>query len=93
MPWTNQLIKPNEQTLDQLQQIPGVGPWTIAIVDLRGFGNLQRMPFGDAALQMLIGRHINPMGQRLSTKALATWGQVGTLWGLGYLFMVATSSN
>ncbi len=90
MPWTNQLIKPNEQTLDQLQQIPGVGPWTIAIVDLRGFGNLQRMPFGDAALQILIGRHINPQGERLSTKALTSYvsrwapygGWVTYLWWL-----------
>jgi 3-methyladenine DNA glycosylase/8-oxoguanine DNA glycosylase len=60
-------------TLAQLETIPGFGPWTTAIVALRGFGHLEVLPDGDAGLQSIVGRHGTPAG-RLKRDEFRAWG-------------------
>ncbi|MCY0864194.1 MAG: hypothetical protein OWQ57_04555 [Sulfobacillus sp.] len=60
--------------LGQLETIPGIGPWTTAIVALRGFGHLAVLPDGDAGLQSVVGRHATP-ARRLTRAELRAWGE------------------
>lgn len=60
--------------LAQLEAIPGIGPWTTAIVALRGFGHLEVLPDGDSGLQSFVGRHANPR-RRLTRDELRAWGE------------------
>lgn len=60
--------------LAQLETIPGIGPWTTAIVALRGFGHLEVLPDGDAGLQSFAGRHAIP-ARRLTHAELRAWGE------------------
>ncbi len=60
-------------SLAHLETIPGIGPWTTAIVALRGFGQLAVLPEGDAGLQSIVGRHARP-AHRLTPGELRAWG-------------------
>lgn len=76
--------------LDQLETIPGIGPWTRAMVALRGYGQLDVIPDGDAGLQTIVARHSFPTTERLTAQALrahaARWapyrGWATYLWWL-----------
>lgn len=76
--------------LTTLQSIPGIGPWTTAMVALRGFGDINALPAGDAGLQSIVAHHSHPSGIRLSSDALqqraAVWapyrGWAAYLWWL-----------
>ena len=41
---------------ERLLALPGVGPWTAALLMLRGFGRLDRFPPGDVAAERLLRR-------------------------------------
>jgi DNA-3-methyladenine glycosylase II len=60
--------------LNQLRAVAGIGPWTTQIVGLRGFGDLNQLPVGDAALQSAVGRAVNAGGQRLNEAQLQAHG-------------------
>jgi AraC family transcriptional regulator of adaptative response / DNA-3-methyladenine glycosylase II len=42
--------------LTQLEQIPGIGPWTSNLISLRVFGHMEAFPAGDIGLQRAAGR-------------------------------------
>lgn len=48
----------DEAATEALQQQLGVGRWTAEYVLLRGFGRLDVIPAGDAALKALVGQHL-----------------------------------
>jgi DNA-3-methyladenine glycosylase II len=42
---------PTDDLIERLQQIKGIGPWTSALVALRGFGRLDLFPSGDSGIK------------------------------------------
>jgi DNA-3-methyladenine glycosylase II len=67
-------------SLTHLEAIPGIGPWTTAIVALRGFGHHEVLPDGDAGLQNFVGRHARP-ARRLTRAELRAWGECWAPYG------------
>jgi DNA-3-methyladenine glycosylase II len=45
---------PTPQLIERLRDVPGIGPWSAALVALRGFGRLDLFPPGDAAAVKLV---------------------------------------
>jgi len=48
----------SEAALKKLQELPGIGPWTAALVLLRGLGRLDVFPAGDVGAQRGLGELI-----------------------------------
>ncbi len=48
----------DEDATEELQRLTGVGRWTAEYILLRGFGRLDVIPAGDAALKMAVGRQL-----------------------------------
>ncbi|BDG05758.1 hypothetical protein AMOR_47540 [Anaeromyxobacter oryzae] len=46
---------PTRALLERLREVPGIGPWSAALLALRGFGRLDVFPPGDAAAVRLLG--------------------------------------
>lgn len=66
---------PMHDRLTALEAIPGIGPWTTAMVALRGYGDLNTLPVGDAGLQSIVARHSTPQGIRLTADGLRERGR------------------
>ena len=47
---------PTDEALRKLRQLPGIGPWSAALVLLRGFRRLDVFPPGDVGAQRELGR-------------------------------------
>jgi DNA-3-methyladenine glycosylase II len=45
---------PSPALAERLRELPGVGPWSAALLMLRGFGRLDQFPPGDAAAERLL---------------------------------------
>ncbi len=73
LPWTDGPDADREDIPEALQTVTGIGPWTAALVGLRGLGQLDTLPAGDAALQTMVGEQ-SPHPERLSSAALAARG-------------------
>jgi DNA-3-methyladenine glycosylase II len=56
----------SDELHERLLSLPGVGPWTAALLMLRGFGRLEQFPPGDVAAERLLRR----LGSAASGKAL-----------------------
>lgn len=65
-----------QESLATLESIAGIGPWTTAIVALRGYGDLDVLPVGDAAIQSIVARHQTPTETRLTAERLQRQGEV-----------------
>lgn len=61
---------PTVALVARLQEIPGIGPWSAALLALRGFGRLDVFPPGDVAAARLLGRV--PRGPELEAQ-LGPW--------------------
>lgn len=61
-------------SLKALEAIPGIGPWTTAMVALLGYGDLDTLPVGDAGLQSIVAQHSTPPSSRLSADGLRERG-------------------
>jgi DNA-3-methyladenine glycosylase II len=72
---------PSDALHDALLEIPGVGPWTAALLMLRGFGRLDRFPPGDVAADRLLRR----LGSAASGQALLT--ALGDMRGMLYYLL------
>lgn len=46
---------PTHVLVSRLREVPGIGPWSAALLALRGFGRLDVFPPGDAAAVRLLG--------------------------------------
>jgi DNA-3-methyladenine glycosylase II len=69
---------PSDALEERLRALPGVGPWSAALLLLRGFGRLDRFPPGDAAADRLLQR----LGGRAEGRALLE--ALGEVRGLLY---------
>ena len=49
----------HEQAWRRLRAIPGVGPWTVEMLALRGQGRLDQLPAGDLGLLKYVGRELS----------------------------------
>jgi 3-methyladenine DNA glycosylase/8-oxoguanine DNA glycosylase len=49
----------HERAWRRLRAIPGVGPWTVEMLALRGQGRNDQLPAGDVGLLKLVGRLLN----------------------------------
>ena len=75
LPWTDSPDADRDDIPRALQTVTGIGPWTAALVGLRGLGQLDTLPEGDAALQAIVGQQSSPPS-RLPASALAAHGAV-----------------
>lgn len=48
---------PTEQIMESLTRIPGIGPWTAAVIALRGFGRLDVFPMNDSGVARRLKDH------------------------------------
>lgn len=49
-------VLPTAKLLTALEELPGIGPWTAAVIALRGFGRLDAFPPGDAGIRRYLGQ-------------------------------------
>lgn len=61
---------PSESLEERLRQLPGVGPWSAALLVLRGFGRLDRFPPGDVVAERLLRDLGSPASARALLSAL-----------------------
>src|SRR5439155_24373103 len=47
---------PDEEVVDRLVQLKGIGRWTAEYLLLRGFGRADAIPAGDMGLRAIVGR-------------------------------------
>jgi AraC family transcriptional regulator of adaptative response / DNA-3-methyladenine glycosylase II len=45
-----------EESLAQLQELPGIGPWTAQLIAMRALGEPDALPAGDLGLRRSFGR-------------------------------------
>jgi 3-methyladenine DNA glycosylase/8-oxoguanine DNA glycosylase len=57
----------HERAWRRLRAIPGIGPWTVEMLALKGQGRHDQLPAGDVGLLKLVGRQLN--GSRPWTRA------------------------
>ncbi len=65
-----------EQTIAQLQQIPGVGPWTASYIAMRALGDPDAFPVADLGLQ----RAFAQQGQISDTRSIERRAQAWRPW-------------
>ncbi len=60
-------VLPTADLLTALEELPGIGPWTAAVIALRGFGRLDAFPPGDAGIRRYLGQvfdRAEPLSQK-----------------------------
>jgi DNA-3-methyladenine glycosylase II len=75
-----------EQVRSQLQALPGIGPWSAAVIALRGLGRLDAFPPGDSGMRATLTRvfgRSEPL-PRAEEEALLT--RLGPARGLLYFY-------
>jgi 3-methyladenine DNA glycosylase/8-oxoguanine DNA glycosylase len=79
---------PSRQALHALGELPGIGPWSAALVLLRGFGRLDVFPPGDVGAARGLGPLLQ-LDQRMSIdRAVARFGD-----RRGYLYFCGLGAN
>jgi DNA-3-methyladenine glycosylase II len=79
---------PSQQALHALRELPGIGPWSAALVLLRGFGRLDVFPPGDVGAARGLGPLLQ-LDQRMSIdRAVARFGD-----RRGYLYFCGLGAN
>jgi len=63
---------PLEDLLQRLTTLPGVGPWTAAMIAMRGLGQTDAFPEGDLGLRKAFGRVV-PVAGRALAEASRAW--------------------
>ena len=66
-----------------LQDIKGIGPWTAALILLRGLGRIDVIPGGDSGVRANLDRFA---GKRVTTASIAE--QLGTQRGMVYFCLL-----
>lgn len=74
----------SEAALQRLQELPGIGPWTAALVLLRGLGRMDVFPAGDVGAQRGLGELV---GDRASIQAVIE--RAGARRGYLYFYALA----
>ena len=74
---------PSEAAALLLQGIKGVGPWTAALILLRGLGRIDVLPGNDSGVRANLDRFA---GKRVTTASLVE--QLGTQCGMAYFCLL-----
>ena len=78
----------SQQALHALTELPGIGPWSAALVMLRGFGRLDVFPPGDVGAARGLGPLLR-LGPRTSIdRAVERFGD-----RRGYLYFCGLGAN
>ena len=78
---------PSSDALDRLMQLPGIGPWSAALVLLRGFGRLDVFPPGDTGAEKSLK---NLMGLRSAASLTRLIDRFGEYRGYLYFYGIAS---
>jgi len=77
----------SSEALDRLMQLPGIGPWSAALVLLRGFGRLDVFPPGDTGAEKSL---TNLMGLRSAASLTRLINRFGEYRGYLYFYGIAS---
>ena len=77
----------SSEALDRLMQLPGIGPWSAALVLLRGFGRLDVFPPGDTGAEKSL---TNLMGLRSAAALKRLIDRFGEYRGYLYFYGIAS---
>jgi DNA-3-methyladenine glycosylase II len=77
----------SSDALDRLMKLPGIGPWSAALVLLRGFGRLDVFPPGDAGAEKSL---TNLMGLRSVASLTRLVDRFGEYRGYLYFYGIAS---
>jgi AraC family transcriptional regulator of adaptative response / DNA-3-methyladenine glycosylase II len=61
------------QTAEQLQRLPGVGPWTASYISMRALGDPDALPVTDLGLRRALEQHGLPTDTRRIVAHAASW--------------------
>ncbi len=80
-----------QSTLRRLRRVPGVGPWTLAMLSLAGLGRYDAVPAGDVNLLKRAGRLLaggDPRGFASETEVLELLAPYGSWAGLAAMHLM-----
>lgn len=72
----------------RLTELPGIGPWSAALVLLRGMGRLEVLPPGDVGAARGLGELLRLASERSLTRAIERFGE-----HRGYLYFCSLGSS
>jgi DNA-3-methyladenine glycosylase II len=79
---------PTAELLAALDDLPGVGPWTAAVIALRGFGRLDVFPPGDAGICRYLGQVFGRAGPLSDDEEQGLIERLGPARGLLYFYVL-----
>jgi DNA-3-methyladenine glycosylase II len=79
------------EALRRLDDLPGIGPWTAAVILLRGFGRLDVFPPGDVGARRTLGRLLGRSTPLSGQEEMALLDRLGRYRGLLYFLGLAWS--
>lgn len=77
---------PTAEALAVLDALPGIGPWTTALIALRGLGRLDVFPPGDSGVRRTLGLLLEQPGPLCPDDELALAAGLGSARGLLYFY-------
>jgi DNA-3-methyladenine glycosylase II len=82
---------PSEQLLARLDAVPGIGPWTAAVIALRGLGRLDVFPPGDVGARRTLARLLGQPAPLTAAEEAALIARLGPRRGLVYFLGLAAT--
>jgi DNA-3-methyladenine glycosylase II len=79
---------PTADLLATLDELPGVGPWTAAVIALRGFGRLDAFPPGDAGIRRYLGQVFGRVEPLSDNEERGLVERLGPARGLLYFYVL-----
>jgi DNA-3-methyladenine glycosylase II len=88
---------PSQQVLQALDAVPGIGPWTAAVIALRGLGRLDVFPPGDVGARRTLAHLLGqpaPLTAAEEAELIARLGQArGLVYFLGLAYLRSSRST
>jgi DNA-3-methyladenine glycosylase II len=81
----------SEQVVEVLDDVPGIGPWTAAVIALRGLGRLDVFPPGDVGARRTLARLLGHSAPLTAAEETALLERLGPSRGLVYFLGLAST--